>query len=399
MAERVLIAGGSHAGIGTADSLRRSGFDGEIIVLTEEIFRPYQRPPLSKDAGFPDDLGASIALRKPDFYAAQRIDLRLGAPIASVDATARSVRLGDGSTLEYSHLVLATGARARQLPAHLLAGRSPLVMRSYRDALDLREHLLAAQSLAIVGGGMIGLEVAALASSLGCKVTVIEAAPRLLGRVAPERLADRVAAFHAGQGVDVRLGETLAALTGGADGYELCLHSGATIAADLALVSIGTEPRVDLALTAGLAIDNGILVSGTGQTSHERIWAVGDCCNWLIDAEAGRRFRFEGIQPATEQARIVAQAIAGKPAAVLPMPRFWSHQGALRLQMAGTTSEHATYLPMATASGAGECLLAVEHGIFVACYALNAPDEFRVATRLVETRAALAEESGRLLAS
>ena len=392
MAERVVIVGGSHAGIGTADWLRRTGFAGEIVVTTEEeLFQPYQRPPLSKDADLPEEPGERFVLRKPDFYTAHDIALRLGTRVCSIDRSGQCVRLADGSDLAYSHLVLATGAQARQLPAGMITGGVPLLMRRYRDATTLRRHLASARSLVIVGGGLIGLEVAALAGSLGSHVTLIEAAPRLLGRVAPPVIAERVQAFHTCHGVDIRLGEALTALSCGPAGWDVTLASGEAVRADHALVAIGTEPRVDLAGAAGLAIDNGVVVSACGQTSDRHIWAVGDCCNWLIDTEGGQRRRFEGIQPATEQGKIVAHDIAGKASTPLPVPRFWSHQGNLRLQMSGVPSERADYVALATASVESMCVLAVEDGAVVACFALNAPDEFRAATRLVETRALLAE--------
>jgi 3-phenylpropionate/trans-cinnamate dioxygenase ferredoxin reductase component len=391
LAERVVIAGGSHAGIGAADWLRRVGFEGEIVVVTEELFRPYQRPPLSKNAELPDDPAQGIGLRKPEFYTGQDIALRLGIRVASIERHARRVRLADGSDLDYAHLVLATGAQARQLPESLITGQAPMAMRRYDDAMALRRRLASARSLTIVGGGLIGLEVAALACALGRKVTVIEAGPRLLGRVVPPMIADMIKAFHASQGVDIRLNAGLVKLSGGPNFYEAVLASGELVRSDLALVAIGTEPRIELAREAGLALDNGIVVSASGQTSDDHIWSIGDCCNWQVDDASGRRMRFEGIQPATEQARIAAHAIAGKTCAVLPVPRFWSHQGALRLQMAGIASERARYVPFGAGSDETMCVLAVEGGIVSACYALNAQDEFRAAARLVETRTAFAE--------
>lgn len=384
MSERVIIVGASHAGIAAADALRRAGFAGEIMLISRESHPPYQRPLLSKASDLLDLAPERLAIRQASFFSDGGIALLLASEVVRIDPDARRVVLQDGRSLRYDHLILATGARVRELPESLVSGAPPLSMRRLEEAMELRRRWVSASAMTVIGGGLIGLELAALARATGLAVTIIEASDRLLGRVVPLSVSRFIERFHADNGIEIRLGARLERLDGSERGYAVTLADGEIIASDIVLSAIGAEPEITLARDAGLVHENGIVVSPTGATSADRIWALGDCAFWTFSPEGRQGARFEGIQPATEQARIIAQALTGKQAGRLPVPRFWSHQGDIKLQMAGQLSGDHEIIRHGDIADGSFCELATENGRAVACYAVNAPNAFRSAVRLVE---------------
>ena len=335
MTPPVVIVGAGHAGVQAAASLREEGFDGAVALLSAETHLPYQRPPLSKAflKGAMELEG--LPLRAAQFYADNRIDLMLGETATRIDRGARRVELGSGRRLDYGHLVLATGARQRPLdvPGIDLAG--VLVLRDLTDARILRERLGAARRIVVIGAGFIGLEIAATAASLGREVTVVEIAPRPMGRALSPVASAFFQGAHEGFGALFRFGVGVVALHG-LDGAvaSVELTDGALLPADLAIVGIGILPEDRLAREAGLACDNGIIVNAHLETSDPLIAAIGDCALFPSPL-VGFPVRLESVQNAVDQARSYARRLVGRPEPYAALPWFWSDQGDLKLQIAG----------------------------------------------------------------
>jgi len=331
----VVIVGAGHAGVQVAASLREEGFDGAIALLSGESHLPYQRPPLSKAflKGAMELEG--LPLRAAQFYRDNRIDLLLGETAAGIDRRGRRVELASGRALDYGHLVLATGARQRPLEVPGIGLDGVLVLRDLADARMLRERLGAARRVVVIGAGFIGLEIAATAASLGCEVTIIEVAPRPLGRALSPAASEFFLRAHEAFGAQFRLGVGVVALRGRdgkVNGVELT--DGALLPADLAIVGIGVLPEDRLARQAGLACDNGVIVGRHLETSDPLIAAIGDCALFPSPL-LGFPVRLESVQNAVDQARCVARRLTGKPERYGALPWFWSDQGDLKLQIAG----------------------------------------------------------------
>ncbi len=330
----VVLVGGGHAAAAFVNSVRRAGYSGPLVLISDEPVLPYHRPPLSKKylaEGLPVE---QIQIRAAAWYGEQQVELRLGTRVESIDREARRIVLADGATLDYGQLVLLTGARPRLLPAAIGGAlRHVLPMRSLADADALAPHLVAGQRLLVVGGGYIGLEAAAVASSKGLQVTLLEAAPRILQRVAAPATSDWFRALHQGHGVDLREGVGVRRLR--ADGERVCgaeLEDGSRLDADVVLVGIGVTPNVELAAACGLAVDNGIAVDAWCRSSDPLILAAGDCCSFEY---RGQRIRLESVQNANDQAAAAAHTVAGQDKPYAALPWFWSDQYDCKLQIAG----------------------------------------------------------------
>jgi len=334
----IVIVGAGQAGVQSAEALRAGGYEGSITLLGDEPHGPYHRPPLSKAwlAGEMD--AAQLVMRAPEMLARKHIELRTGASVAAIDRSARRVRLADGSALPYSGLVLATGATPRALP--LPGGDAPgvLALRSRADASAIAQRMdvCVQQGLPVVviGGGFIGLEVAATARKKGARVTVLEAAPRLLGRVLAPVLSDWYAELHRGHGVQLVLGAQVAAIEADALGVSAVrLADHTVLPAGLVVVGVGVTANDQLAREAGLECDRGIVVDACGRTSDPSIVAAGDCtARRLTD---GSLLRLESVQNATEQGKSAAAALLGQDRPFTATPWFWSDQFDKKLQMAG----------------------------------------------------------------
>jgi len=334
----IVIVGAGQAGVQTAEALRAGGFEGPITLLGDEPHGPYHRPPLSKAwlAGEMD--AAQLVMRAPEMLARKNIELRTGVTVQRIDRAAKTVELADGSTLPYSGLVLATGATPRALPLPGADAPGVLPLRSRADASAIAERmgtcLEKALPIVVIGGGFIGLEVAATARKKGANVTVLEAAPRLLGRVLAPVLSDWYAELHRGHGVQLMLGAQVAAIEADASGVTgVKLADGTVLPACLVVVGIGVSANDQLAREAGLECDRGIVVDGCGRTSDRSIVAAGDCtARRLAD---GSLLRLESVQNATEQGKSAAAALLGQDRPFTATPWFWSDQYDKKLQMAG----------------------------------------------------------------
>lgn len=331
----IVIVGAGQAGAALAAKLRTLGHAGPITMIGEEPVPPYQRPPLSKGYLLGEMDLDRLYLRAPAFWAEQNVELRLGARVTAIDRKARQVSV-DGQTLSYDQLALTTGSRPRMLPAAIGGSLGNVfTVRTLADIDRMAPLMRKGANVAIVGGGYIGLEAAAVAAKLGLKVTVIEAAPRILQRVAAPETSAYFRKLHADHGVTILEGLGLERLLGETTVTGARLADGREIAADLAIVGIGILPNAELAETAGLAIDNGIATDAQGRTSDPHIWAAGDCASF---PHAGGRIRLESVGNAIDQAECVAENLLGAGKDYLARPWFWSDQYDTKLQIAGLNS-------------------------------------------------------------
>ncbi len=330
---RIVVIGAGQAGAALAFRLRALGHAGPLTLVGEEADPPYQRPPLSKAYLKGEMARERLYLRPESSYAEAGIALVTGTAATAIDRAAACVRLADGRRLPYDRLVLTTGAAPRRLPAAMGGALDGvLVMRGLADADALASRLHPGARALVVGGGYIGLEAAAVLVGAGLAVTLIEAAPRILARVAAPATADYFRALHRSHGVDLREGAALVRLEGNDRVTAARLADGSVLAADLVLVGIGVAPRTDLAATAGLALEDGIRVDGAGRSSDPAIFAAGDCASF---PHAGGQLRLESVPHAIDQAEAVAAALLGDPAPYVPRPWFWSDQYDVKLQIAG----------------------------------------------------------------
>lgn len=332
--QRTVIIGSGQAGGTVAATLRQIGHAGAITLIGDERWPPYERPPLSKALlqGAMDV--EKTYLRPADFYAEKDIALVTGRQVQAIDRANRLLRLDEGDPLRYDRLVIATGARARKLNVPGSDTSVVHVLRGIDDALALRAALVPSSRLLIVGGGFIGLEIAASARTLGVAVTVIEQAPSLMGRVLPPAVASHLASVHASRGVEIRTSVALLGFVARPDGGVTAQTSIGPVEADVVAVGIGSIPNTELAQTAGLRVDDGVLVDEFGRTSDERIWAAGDVTRHFNPLLA-RHVRLESWKNAQNQAIAVAKAIAGQPVPYAELPWLWSDQYDLNLQLAG----------------------------------------------------------------
>lgn len=373
----ILIIGAGHAGGAVAANLRQAGTDAPITIIGDEPYLPYQRPPLSKAWLKGDVAFSSVGLRPETYYAQRSISLRLDSRAVALDRAARAVTLANGETLPYSTLILATGARARRLG---LAGEElPGVhaLRTIADADRVKTGLVAEQRFVVIGGGYVGLEVAASARLKGMDVVVIEREARLLARVASPPISAFMQQYHERQGVRFRL-ETGVTGFDVRDGHVagVQLSDGTIVQADMVLVGVGAVPNTELAAAAGLACGNGIAVDLDARTSDTNIFAIGDCTERPLP-HYGCRARLESVASALEQARQAAAAICGTKAPVPEVPWFWSDQYDRKLQIAGL-SIGATRIDVRGDAAQGKFAVAHfdERDRLCAVEAVNAPAEY-----------------------
>ncbi len=330
----VLIVGGGQGGYQAAASLRTEGYEGPVTIVSEEPHIPYQRPPLSKAFLLGKQDADRLALRAPAYFEEKHIELLLGERVTSIDRASSTVQSESGVKREYEFLVLATGARNRQLTIPGVALDGVCYLRTLDEGRDLKARLERAQRVVVLGGGFIGLEVAATARSLGKEVTVVEAQPRLMPRVVAPILSDYFLAAHQEKGVQVRLGISVSEIRGENHVASAVLEDGTELPADLVVAGIGVVPNMELARQAGLSTGNGILADELLRTSDPKIFAIGDCVEYPHPF-ARARVRLESVQNAVDQAIAVARTITGKPGPYNALPWFWSDQFDIRLQMVG----------------------------------------------------------------
>ena len=392
----VVIAGGGQAGFQVAASLRLGGFEGPVTIVSQEPRLPYQRPPLSKTYIKTDASFDSLLLKPESYFAKNAIDFRAGDSVTGIDRGSRKITLSTGDPLSYEHLVLAVGAENRVLPieGRDLAGVHQL--RTAEDAERLRADLASAHTIAIVGGGFIGLEVAAALRALDKSVTVVEAADRLMGRTVSREVSGFFLDEHRRMGTEIRLGTAITAILGEDRVRAISLSDGSELAADLVLIAAGVLPNDQLARAAGLAADNGIIVDHHMTTEDPRIFAIGDCAGFHSPF-ADRIVRLESVQNAVDQAKLVAAKImAGADAAagIAPyraVPWFWSDQGPFKLQIVGMTAG-ADHVEIAKLGEAGKLVAYCFKGDkLIGIETVNRPGEHMLGRRILAEDFAIAK--------
>lgn len=380
----IVVIGNGQAGFQVAASLRDGGYEGAIVVLGDESYLPYHRPPLSKAYLLASVDDAGLSMRPNAYYAEKRIEMRTNARATSIDRARKTVTLDDGSSLEYSHLVIAVGARNRPLPVPGADLGGVYFLRTLDEARALRERINTAKKVVVIGAGFIGLEFAAAANQCGAKVTVIDVLDRPMARALSPQMAAIYTREHARKGVELLFNTQVARLNG-ANGQVQSVETadGRVIDAELVVIGIGVIPNTELAAAAGLEVGNGIVVDAQMLTSDPAISAIGDVASHPNPFAGGSFVRIESIQNASDQARCVAARLNGKPAAFHAVPWFWSDQGDLKLQIAGLTMGFDKVVVRGDANGTscamfcyrGEQLLGVE--------TINRPGEHMTARRLL----------------
>lgn len=377
----VVIIGAGHAGVECAYALRTAGYTLPISLVSAEPCEPYQRPPLSKGflAGAMD--AKRLALRSPQAYEKQNIQVVIGDPVSGLDTTRTRVVTASGRHIEYSHCIVATGATARTLPQ--LQGANVYSLRNLDDALTLQSRLTSACRLLVVGGGYLGLEVAATAAKLGANVIVFEQSPVLMSGKVSQHTSSEFQSMHDHAGIrlmrDVAIVRWESLQNGG---WKAHLSDGSTHEGDVVLVSVGAVPDIKLAVEAGIACDGGILVDEHFRTSVPNIFAIGDCASGYRP-ELACNARVESVQNALDSARIAAAAIVGRlPAAKRPAT-FWSEQHGRRLQIAGMINPALKVRDLVTATENGWIVERYQQDLLTAIEALDSPVEFIKSMKLI----------------
>ncbi len=376
--DAVVIVGAGHAGGRVAEELRAAGVGAPIHLVGEERHPPYERPPLSKELLTGKVEVEKTYIQPASYWAEHAVTLHLGTRAEAIDRASRRVRLSGGSALDYATLVLATGARPRALPGP----PSPRV-RTLRDIADtqaIRTAVAAGSRLAIVGAGVIGLEVAASARTLGAAVTILEIAPTPLGRVVERAVGDWFLELHLRHGVDMRMGATVRAIRDGGRAATVELADGTAIEAELIVVGIGVVPNVELARDAGLEVDDGIVVDQFGRTADPAVYAVGDVAR-AFHPVLGRHQRLEAWRNAENQSRAVARVIAGGSAPYDEVPWMWSDQYDVNLQVAGVPRAVETTVRRGTADRF--TLIQLADGVVVGGVTVNQGRDMRPLQQLI----------------
>ncbi|WP_158970001.1 NAD(P)/FAD-dependent oxidoreductase [Chachezhania sediminis] len=382
MTRTIVVVGAGQAGFAVATRLRAQGFDGRIVLIGEEPFPPYQRPPLSKKYLTGEMTRERLGFRPDDFYRDNDIDLQLDSRVTAIDRTRRTVCLTGGRDIPFDTLVLATGARPIHLPDAMGGNLQGVYsVRTLADVDAMQAEFRKGARILIVGGGYVGLEAAAVAAQLGLDTTVVEAAPRILQRVAAAETADFFRDLHKAQGVRLIEGAGLERLTGSARVDGAVLADGRRIDVDFVVAGIGVTPCTELAEDAGLEIDNGIKVNALCQSSDPDIYAVGDCASFPF---GNTRLRLESVPNAIDQGNATADAILGSTEPYRARPWFWSDQFHVKLQIAGLNKGHDhTVLRAGDRPGAMSVWYFRRHEL-IAVDAANDPGAYMTGKRWIE---------------
>jgi 3-phenylpropionate/trans-cinnamate dioxygenase ferredoxin reductase component len=385
MVETTIIIGAGHAGAQFVESLRAGGYDGGLVLIGEEPHRPYDRPATSKGLLSGAVELDRIFLKHEAYYKEEGIELQLGTRVVSLDRAERTVTLSNKARLQYDKLVLAPGARPRKLaiPGSELDG--VFYLRTAIDSRAISARLGAGCHVAIVGGGYVGLEVAANAIKLGCSVTLVEMQERLLGRVVATEVAEFYDRTHRAVGVKIHYGVEIDRFMGQSSVNGLLLSDGTKIPADLIVVGIGAVPNTELADEAGLPIENGIVVDDFGRTPDPAIFAIGDATNHP-NPIIGKRLRLESVPGALGQARAAASHILGNSKPFHELPWFWSDQYDLKLQIAGIAEVGDQVVVRGDPSVRQFAAYYLRKGAIVAVNAISSPKDFIGGRKLILER-------------
>ncbi|GJH07083.1 FAD-dependent oxidoreductase [Paraburkholderia terrae] len=369
-------------------------------MIADEVHPPYERPPLSKAILSGDALPESVHLVRPEEFAALDVETWQPERATSIDRERRIVRTSGSREVQYDRLIIATGGTARKIPDDVVRTSSIAYLRTLDDALILSTRLRSSRRILVIGGGWIGLEVAATARKLGCEVTLIEGAPRLCARSVPPCVSDFLAQIHREEGVDIRLDCALTSLTDdpeSEEGIVATFSDGSVLKADFAIAGIGLNPSTDLAESAGLSVDNGVVVSAIGATDDPAVFACGDVANhpnaWLK-----RRIRLESWANAQNQAIATARAALGLESSYEEIPWFWSDQYGVNLQILGDVSPHANLIVRGNIDARRATLFFLDGSTLRGVVAINSARDLKLARKWMNqhksvTAAELQDES------
>ncbi len=384
----VVIVGGGHGGAQAALALRQQGFAGSVAIVGRETEPPYERPPLSKEYFAGEKAFERLYIRPPAFWADKQVDLLLGCEVEAIDAPTKQLMLTNGTSLGYGTLIWAAGGDPRKLSCsgNDLGGVHSVRTRADVDAMIA--EMPDVDHVVVIGGGYIGLEAAAVLTKLGKRVTVLEALPRLLARVAGEALSDFFAAEHRAHGVDLRTDAQVVALEGEARVSHVVLAGGDRIACDMVIVGIGIVPSVAPLAAAGAETGNGVAVDEYCRTSLADVYAIGDCAAHANDFADGATIRLESVQNANDQANVVARHIAGDPQPYAATPWFWSNQYDLKLQTVGLSTGHDQAITRGDPATRSFSVVYLKQGRVIALDCVNMVRDYVQGRKLVEQRAA-----------
>ena len=382
----IVIVGAGQAGGWAAQTLRKEGFTGRVVLIGDEAHPPHERPPLSKAVLSGQALPDSTRLMKPEAFEALALDWKPSTQVSRIDRPAKTVVLSDGSVLAYDKLILCTGGRARRVA---LPGSDQVhlhTLRTIEDALALAPAFAPGRGVVVIGGGWIGLEVAATARLRGANVVVVETQSRLCERTVPAEISEHLLALHAAQGTRVLLGAGVSGFAKNADGQSVVeLADGSALACDAIVLGIGLVPNDALAREAGLACDGGVLVDARCQSSDPDILAAGDVAV-AVNTWAGRRLRLESWQNAQEQGMAAARSALGLEVDYQPLPWFWSDQYGMNLQIYGVPMPTHQVVRRGDPASGSFVLFYLAGGVIQAAIAPNAARDLRFARRLIEQR-------------
>jgi len=391
MPKHFIIIGGGQAAAQAVQTLRQNNFDGRITLVGEERQLPYQRPPLSKNYLAGKLEAERLNLRPASFYSDRDITLELGTRAESLEPSSQRLRLGDGRVLDYDGLLVATGSRVRKfdLPGSNLAGIQ--YVRTIADADAVRAQLLPGKKLVIVGAGYIGLEVAAIAATLGVNVTILEAADRVMARVVSAETSQFYLNYHTSSGVEIHCNSSVAAFHGRQQVAAVETAAGRRFTCDIVVVGIGIMPEISLIEASGLKCDNGIHVDDHARTEEPSIVAAGDCTNHP-NRFAGQRIRLESVHNAIEQAKTAALSLLGASQPYAQVPWFWSDQYDLKLQIAGLSGEHDQIIIRGDPNENRFSACYLRAGRLVAVEAVNFPRDFMFGKKLIAAEVVVSPE-------
>lgn len=383
MSQTCIIIGASHAAAQLAPSLRQEGWEGKIIVIGDEPYLPYHRPPLSKAFLAGDQTAEGLLIRKQPIYDKNDIEFKLGTRVESINRSHKNITLTNGEVLSYDKLALCTGSRVRtvSLPGVDLEGIHYL--RDISDVEAIKGDVASGKSAVIVGGGYIGLETAASLKKQGMNVTVLEMAPRVLARVTAPELSEFYTRVHSDEGVTIKTGIAVSGFEGDGRVQRVACADGSSFDADLVVIGVGIVPNVELAEAAGLTVENGVVVDEFARTNDPDIVAAGDVTNHPNDLY-GIRLRLESVPNATDQAKSAAASICGKDKVYRSLPWFWSDQYDLKLQIAGLSQGYDEVVIRGD-KDAGRSFVAfyLKEGKLISADCVNRPQEFMISKKII----------------
>lgn len=383
MKQKIVVIGAGQAAASFVAKFRSLDQESQVTIIGEELSYPYQRPPLSKKYLLGEMDAERLLLRPQSWYDENAVEMRTGTQAKQIDTTQKQVELSSGEEISYDKLVLATGSAARKLPSALTDdARNVYTVRNLADVNSMRDEFREGRKLVVIGGGYIGLEAAAVARKFGVEVVLVEAAPRILGRVASEATADFIRKLHINKGVRIienvgvkSMAQTARKVT------TIALENGENISTDFMIAGIGIVPGSALAQEAGLDCDQGILVDVNSRTSDPHIYAAGDCTRFEYQ---GNLIRLESVQNAIDQAENAALSIAGQAAPYIPKPWFWSDQYDLTLQIAGLNSGYDEVVIRHGADENTQSVWYYKDNQLISVDAMNEPRSYMIGKRIIE---------------